>query len=155
MASILKKVSIKTVFGDVKAALKKGQIADGAQVMRVMGIASGIKTGETQFGTWNALLGQFRATNLVTGEQFNSGKCFLPESAMELIVPVVQAGNTAEFAVDIGVKENDTLAIGYEYTVTPLIDQGGSDAMESLEARVAQVALPAPTAAKKGNKKAA
>lgn len=154
MASIVKKISVKSIFGDVKAALKKGTIQDGTAIIRVIGIASGTKTGNTQFGDWTALLGQFKGTNLVTGEQFTSGKCFLPESAMELIVPVVVAGNTAEFAVDIGVKENDSLAIGYEYTVTPLIQQGSTDAMERLESAVAETAaLPAPT--KKGAKKAA
>lgn len=155
-----KKLSIATVVGKVPTEIK--QVADAAgklqsvavaieqPLMRVIGLANGIKTGNSNFGAWLSFSGQFEATNILTGEVSRGANLFLPDVAGELLAPVVKAaeGNDVVVGFDIGAKPAGN-AVGYEYTVTPLTKPSENDALGALKASAfADVpALPAPKAA--------
>ena len=128
---LVNKISIKTVYGKVAREDAKGQ-----DLMRVMGVVRGVTTGESNYGPWAKFKGEFKAINLSTGEEVHSGACLLPPMASDMLQGAF-TGDPVEFAFDIGIKPNET-AIGYEYTVTPLITQE-SDPLANLAAR-----LPAP-----------
>ncbi len=145
-----KKLSIKSVIGKVKVLFTKdeeGEIPEGQKVnlMRVVGIADGIKVGTSTYGEWTAFTGQFVATDLRTGEEHRSGTLFLPEVATDVLAPVVREQNGApvEFAFDIGATSTTT-EIGYEYNVTPLVEAKENDPLQSLVSRLNLPALPAP-----------
>lgn len=145
-----KKLSIKNVIGKVKALFEKdekGDIPEGQKVnlIRVIGIADGIKVGTSTYGEWIAFTGQFVAIDLRTGEEHRSGQLFLPDTATDVLAPVVRAQNGApvEFAFDIGATSTDT-EVGYEYNVTPLVEAKENDPLQNLTARLNLPALPAP-----------
>ena len=137
--NIVSKLSAKKVCGKVPKP------DDKMPLLQVFGIATGIKTGESNFGPWTALTGAFRATRLKDGEQFQSGVCFLPKMGTELIAPMLKKEGVEglEFAFNIGVIPSDN-AIGYEYYVEPMLESKENDPLELLAKRVAQAALPAP-----------
>lgn len=131
--TLVGKISTKTVIGGIKE-IKAA--ADGP-IMRIFGIMRGTKKGMTarqnQDGSiaqqeWTAFIGNFQAVNLLTGQNFISAKAFLPGAAGALIEQTwneAQDGeNGAEsmkFAFDIIKTANDTSAVGYTYSATPLI----------------------------------
>lgn len=143
MSNIIKKISVKTVCGDVKKLMSMHNIKKQTAILRVYGTANGVQTGSSNFGEWTALKGMFKAVNLLTGEAFNAGKCFLPDVAMDSIVPVVISGQPVEFAIDVFVSPSDTVAVGYEYNIKPLVAVTEDSALARLEQQIA-AALPAP-----------
>ena len=129
--NLVNKVSIASVVGKI------GKPEAPQALMRVLGLATTYETGETQYGEFIAFKGSFEATNLMTGEVFRAGKCFLPDVAANLMSAQLAAssGETGfkgvQFAFEIGYKPSDTL-IGYEYTVTPLIEIDAADPLTAL-----------------------
>lgn len=142
--TFVKKISAKTIMGRVRAPEK------ATALYRAIGQVSGIKTGQSDNGTWNAFLGAFEAIRVDTGEVFQGSQCFLPSAISDLLVASVRkhqendAGALVEFAVEVGVKPSDT-PIGYEYTVKNLIKPSGGDPLAALRGKVEQLALAAPT----------
>lgn len=146
---VLKKISAATVFGkvDLKELLKAP--GETIKAMRVLGLAISSKTGMSSYGEWTALLGQFQASNLATGEVFSGSTLFLPEVALTPILVALSAANTrgVEFAIDVHVKYvNDAKPGGspYEYTFVPLLAPDANDPVSRLAAKVAALALEAP-----------
>ena len=96
---LVKKISVQTVHGtiDKKDLFTKGEIP----VMRVIGIASGVEAGTSNFGDWECLTGEFLAQN-PKGEQFSSGKAFLPGAGHSLIAGRLapEGNNGVEFVFD-------------------------------------------------------
>lgn len=81
MAQILKKISVKTVCGSISKKLieqLKNNGGTSVPVMRVLGIATGAKSGQTNFGPWVSLTGNFEGTNLETGEVFKAQNLLMP-----------------------------------------------------------------------------
>lgn len=150
--NLIKKISIKTVIGNVQQGIMRQEIKPG-NLMRIVGVASGVKTGVSDYGDWLALTGQFKATNLLTNEQYTSGKAFLPDEASDLIAGAVRGEDSqaVEFAFDIGVKLDESSATGYVYTVTPLMEMGGDDPLARIESSLK--ALDAPKDTKEKAKK--
>lgn len=146
---LLQKLSYKTVVGKVNRRELPEDKSD-LLVMRVIGQASKSITVNTDFGASIGFIGNFEATNVITGEVFRSGKMFLPPVAANLLDGAVAAANggAVDFAFDIGVKEADN-QIGYEYTASPLIEAGANDPISILKANLIKnaPALPAPTKA--------
>lgn len=141
---ILSKISYKTVCGKVN---RRELPADGSSllVMRVLGSATGLKNGNTDFGEFTAFTGMFEATNVATGEVSRSGKIFLPTAAEVMLAGALQnSTGPVAFGFDIGVKESDN-AIGYEYTAESIFDVAETDPVEQLKKNMTAKALPAPT----------
>jgi len=134
--TLIGKISVAKVFGKLdRKDLPKGTI------MRVVGIANGVRTGTSNFGAWEAVRGDFYAVNLLTGEEFRSGQCFMPNTAISLVTGALAGSpDGVEFAFDFGVKANDS-TVGYEYTVKPVVKAKESEAMTSLLER-ANAAAP-------------
>ena len=138
---IIKKISAKTVLGNVKTL-------DEGKLMTVIGIASGTKGGESNFGSWECLTGSFQAIRHSDGQQFNSGVCFLPDVGHDLVAGQVhmEENSSVEFAFDILKKNDADVAAGYIYSVVPLIKVNPE---EDPLSRLLAKALPAPANAKK------
>lgn len=136
---LLTKISAKKLIGKIAIPTEK------TPLFRVLGIASGSKTGESNYGPWTSFVGQFRAIRNSDGEVFQAGQCFLPAMATNLMLPVVeQHGSTGvEFAFDVGVVPAST-AIGYEYFAEPIVESGETDALAALQKKVDMRALPSP-----------
>jgi hypothetical protein len=154
-----KKISVKTVLGmaisNVVILQKHPQFdKESGQLvcMTIMGIASGVKTGESEHGPWYALTGQFKATNPHTGQVYMSGKCFLPEVALDLLLGQVNQGNTVEFAFTIIAQLDEQSPVGWSYTAVPLLKQEHNP-LEALEAKLDAKLLAAPKQEKINKKK--
>lgn len=119
-------------------------------VLDIFGIAKKAKPGSTAFGDYLRFAGQFKATNLLTKEQFTAGAVILPRFLEEQLFAVmsVDAVNDVQFAFRISVEyDADTRnARHYQYKAQPLLKPAENDALSLLEAQVKQnvLALPAP-----------
>lgn len=128
---LVSKISVAKCHGK----LDKKNLPKGA-ILRVAGIATGTKTGTSNYGPWTALTGDFYAVNLESGEEFRAGKAFLPSTALGLVEGALSdSPEGVEFAFDFGVKAAEN-AIGYEYTVKPVVKAKESDRMAQLLAQV-------------------
>lgn len=152
--NLQKKISIAKVFGKINSAVISKQGENGTlKLMRVLGAANGVKSGVSDFGEWRALAGQFRATNISTGEVFDSAVCFLPDVALELVIAQLEGGaKGVEFAFDISAVLDETVAVGYSYRASPLIQSEEESPISRLEAKMAALSLPAPAENKKNGK---
>ena len=148
--NLQKKISIAKVFGKVNAATLAKAEEGKIVVMRVFGTASGVKTGVSDYGDWSALSGMFRAINPVTGETFDSGVCFLPDVALDLIVGQLNSGAASvDFAFDVLAALDESSAVGYSYRAVPIIQQENNP-ISRLEALISEKApaLLAPASVK-------
>jgi len=144
MSSLVRKISAKSVCGKVEKPKK------ATPLFTVIGIASKTKSGQSDFGPWTSLLGQFEATNIDTGELFIAPACFLPEPLNSMIAASLeetddegkQVNRSVQFAVEVGYKPNET-AIGYEYTTKEIVESDQADPLAALRAE-AKKGLPAP-----------
>lgn len=147
-ATVIGKIPTETVQIDGKPAVRGIE----QPLLRVVGIADKIKTGNSNFGEWVRFMGQFDATNILTGEVFRGPGLHLPAMITELLRPVVEKnvadkGNGVTFAFDIGVKPAAN-AFGYEYTVTDLVPTQDADPLSLLKSQLLAnaPALPQPKA---------
>ena len=154
MTNLVSKISMAKCHGKIsRDDLPKGTI------LRVLGIARDTKTGPDKNKPgefWTALVGDFVAIDTITGEEYRSGVCFLPNTAQNLIVGALGGDpNGVEFAFDIGVKKADN-PVGYEYTVSPAVKPKESDAMLALMTKANEakpLAIGNETGAAAGKKK--
>ena len=132
---VIKKISTKTVFGSVNARFLP---EDGStkELYNVMGIATSVQVGESNYGAWECLRGRFRAVNLATGEEVEAGQAFLPALAHELVAPQVLEAQAVEFALLIGARLSESSPVGYEYTAEPLLEPSEADPISQLVKRV-------------------
>ncbi len=135
--NLLKKISVKGVIGNIKKMVASGDVACGTAIMRVIGIANGTKEGVSDNGDWVALKGQFKATNLLTGEQFGSGVCFMPDVATDMVSGMLTEDvKSVEFGFDLIVKHDESSATGYTYVAKPLVEAGQDDPLARLESNI-------------------
>ena len=132
---VIKKLSTKTVFGNISAKILP---EDGStkELYNVVGIAGSVEVGESNYGAWQCLSGRFRALNLETGEEVEAGKAFLPSLAHDLVASQIVDGAQVEFALAIGARRSESSPVGYEYTAEPLLELSESDPMNQLAKRV-------------------
>ncbi len=138
---ILKKLTSKIIMGDTK--INARLIPDGKQKLdlyQILGIAGDTKTGSSDYGPWTALLGQFRATNMITGEIFEAFKVLLPAVLSEMILGKMGSqgpdGRGVSFAFIVGIMVDEKSTIGYTYYAKPVIEPGVEDPMQKLIAAV-------------------
>jgi hypothetical protein len=139
-AELLKKITTKLVMGDrISAAdVKDGEI----HLYGVIGICTGSKVGESQYGAWMGFTGQFEATRYKDGARFVAPIAFIPEPASSMMAAALDraAKNNQEpslqFAFIIGAKKS-TAAIGFEYTVEPVLQASQNDALQALRDQIA------------------
>lgn len=144
---LLKKITVKGVFGDLKSAVlasavKDGKMNDGVvvPVMRVVGKCIRYEIKSTDFGDSICLKGNFQATNLATGEIFRGNTCYLPETAADMVAGAMEDDTASvEFGFDIEAVSDSGVPTGYTYTVTPLIKPQEDDALSRLAASLPQI----------------
>lgn len=147
-----KKISAKSIIGNVKAAIKaaggtpakyddEGVMTEDApfvELFRVTGQVTGVKTGNSTFGEWVAYVGDIMAVDMVTSEVFKGRELFLPSEAdIVLRDPLTEAtkgGGVVDVAVAIEAKLART-AVGYMYRARPLM------ALDQPESRASQLLL--------------
>lgn len=145
-ATLVRKISPKTVIGKVKAPEK------ALRLYTVIGVSHGVKHGTGDNGPWVAFLGSFEAVRASDGAVFQAGQCFVPKAVEDLLVSTLthaqkgDATTAVEFAIEVGVKPSD-VAIGYEYTVKNLVKTSNADPLALLRQKVQALPAPAPVAA--------
>lgn len=140
-----RKLTVKDICGKLTMAWLIDALetakATEIKLCKIVGYASGVKTGTTSFGDWYAVTGEFAGTNYETGEIFIAKTAIIPGAMGDAIVDTVteklteDAGSKVAFAVDIYVKRSPRNPDEkYEYIVRPLMDaQISSPAMALLE----------------------
>ena len=136
-ANVLKKITVKEVCGEI--LLKNIPETGVLWLAKIVGFAQGAKSGETQYGIWHALTGEFAATNTATGEVYASATAIIPGAMGDMLISAVHAAlhedasAKVKFAVRVGVKISPRDKNKYVYEVQPIIDsQLASPALELL-----------------------
>lgn len=137
--NIVKKVSFKSVCKKAPTTvveltdpdnptgekIKKSVVID-QDLMRVAGIITETKEKSTDYGVSTCFIGTIRGLNLLTGETFDGGELYLPETAQIFLNNHIKGLGenfvSIQFAFDIGVKANLKSTVGYEFTVKPLVE---------------------------------
>lgn len=123
----INKITVKDVWG---AKPKVSEIPEGQELAlcRMAGFASGVKTGESTYGEWAALRGEFSARNASTGEIFASATCIVPGAMGDMLVKATRdalhedADAKVKFSVDVSIKVSQRDPEKYEYVVRPVIE---------------------------------
>ena len=161
-AKLLRKITPKTVMEDgsnaklAKFAPKEGEPEKAC--FDVFGIATGLVSGDTQYGDWTGMTGMFEAVRY-DGRRYEAGTCILPGAAGEILIgsmkaagviparktkegktqaaPAESATVNVEFAVRVGiqhiVKRDGT--DGYEFTTQEIVKVARADALADLRAK--------------------
>lgn len=100
---------------------------------RITGVASDVIHGETTYGPWVKLVGQFIAQT-PNGEKFVSGNCILPEPGNSLVAGQLMSSDITEvkFSFDVYKVNDDTITVGYRFETKAVIDVAQSDLLEGL-----------------------
>ena len=108
------------------------------EIVEIVGTVSSIRETDDKFSPGNlryALIGDFEATNLETGELFCGPKTFLPETAQTEILDAFKKNDykKIKFAFSIGYKNSDTRA-GYSYICRPMVKPTPFDSLAEIRA---------------------
>jgi len=139
-AEILAKISPSKVMGENPKKFAPAEGAKDVDLYTVYGVASGVKTGSTQYGAWEALTGMFEAVRSTDGRRFQSGVCFLPGAAGVMALGALKATKekdpdaTIRFGLLIGLKYSD-VPIGYEFTAKSIVKVEQADLLADLRAQ--------------------
>lgn len=133
MSEILRKLTLKNC-GLSVAVIKEHCTPESTSVelLRVVGITTSAKPGQTDKGEYLRLMGDFRAVSMLTGEAFTSAQCILPSFISETLGEALKTSPRVEFALSIGAKFDSSAVTGYVFTVHPLIEAAPSDQMAAL-----------------------
>lgn len=123
---VVRKLTVKSVYGNVLVK----DIPEGGElkICRMAGIAKAVDRGQSNYGDWEALVGDCAATNYTTGEIFVGSSCFVPGAMGPALCNALEsaqmedAAATLKFAVDVSVKVSERDANKYEYVVRPVIE---------------------------------
>lgn len=149
-ATMIKKLSVKTISGDVKKfvldGLKSEELENGQRfdIFSVVGIIKKVTEGEhDQYGTYYEFGGSFEGIRLIdgSGQTFRAAKCFLPEVATELLVAEhnrICEENDGEaqpiqIALKVSAVVDETLPTMFSYEVTPLIKAEENDPLAMIK----------------------
>lgn len=150
MSEIIRKITIASTGwtkAQINAALAAvgGNDGDKVDLMKIVGITTSAKPGQTDKGEFVVLHGQFTAINCDGGEVFTSAKCILPNFISESLSVALEQSPEVEFAILIGAEAKASAVTGYQFTVKPLVESKPSDKMAALLA----IASAAPTQTQK------
>lgn len=126
-------------------SLKKDETE--APLYTIIGIVNGAKPGATDKGDYVRLVGSFKATNLHTGDVYQSGVCILPNFLGEpLGMAAMKPGaQGVQFALTMKAKKAPKSVAGFEYTAESVLPVAAHDPLAVLEETLkADKLLPAP-----------
>jgi len=142
----LKKLSVKSICGTLKMVdfyipkndeAGKPLVDDKGRAIlqpierklcRIAGTANAIDSGESTYGVWFSLLGEFAATDYQTGEIFVGRSAFIPGAMGDALIAALEsahkedASSTLKFSVDISAVVSPRDENKYEYVVRPVIE---------------------------------
>lgn len=150
--NIVNKLSVKTMNLDPASLTEKLEENKIVVIARMYGQITDYKIGKSKFSTDDLpkedvkFRGTFEGVNLVTGEVFNSGVCFLPGNVTNVLRAAVDSKADDEigvqFGVEIGakkVKRRDG-TWGYEFTAAVPKNPEAADPLAAM--RETMKALP-------------
>jgi hypothetical protein len=128
----LKKISPKTVCGDVKKIAKAMQNGQTKELMTVYGFAQEMEMVESDKGTSVRFKGDFEAVH--NNEKYRSGQMFLPGVAEAILYNWLQnsEGAQVQFALSLSIRADEDMIVGYEYAAQPLIEDTDADPMDQI-----------------------
>ena len=138
---VARKITVKELYGTPKIK----DIPDGAllKLCRIAGVANGTQRGESTYGNWAALKGEFAGTNFVTGEVKIAQAAIVPGAFGDMLISTVEAAikddpnASLKFCVDIYVKVSARDANKYEYECKPVMETAAKNqALELLSYEV-------------------
>jgi hypothetical protein len=149
----LRKITVKTVTGGVTDELFAQLVAspkDPIPMMKVWGIATRMKPGSSDYGTYVKFNGQFRAVNIADGAIFRSSTMLLPKFLEDDLAGIIGVGAAdgktpqVEFGFELSVKYDKTSATKYVYMAENIVEAQDTDQLMKLDSLVLGKALPAP-----------
>ena|ERR1700679_440703 len=135
----VKKLTTKIIVGK-----KIGKIEARTTLYSVIGVATGIKVGESNYGAWTALVGRFEAERTADGEMFASPLLLLPEVTGQPIIDAVKIHEGVEFALIVSV-EPTLSAPGYVYDIQTVVAPRRNDMLAILRATLREYINNSPS----------
>jgi hypothetical protein len=128
-----RKLSAKIIVGK-----RIGQVTEPKDLFTVIGIATGIRIGQSNYGEWTGLKGEFEVVRCEDGKVLQAPIMILPDAAMaEFIEPQWPV----QFAFLVRVVPSANSA-GFEYEVIKVVDPGPYDALEDLRVQLRSNRVP-------------
>jgi hypothetical protein len=135
----VKKLTTKIIVGK-----KIGKIEARTTLYSVIGVATDIKVGESNYGAWTALVGRFEAERTADGELFASPLLLLPEVTGQPIIDAVKIHEGVEFALIVSV-EPTLSAPGYVYDIQTVVAPRRNDMLAILRATLREYINNSPS----------
>ena len=123
---------------------------------RLIGIATGTKTGVSQYGDWTCLVGSFQHIS-PDGVITRAVQAFGPDLVIQPAVAQLASGaQSVTVAVDVFAVESEKSPTGWAYVCSAAIEETESDPLTLLMSKTTArpIALPAPAAKTAAAKKA-
>lgn len=137
-----RKLTLKVIMGG-NPDVEKLLAVPGKRIAlcNIYGVATRAKPGQSDLGPYVAFLGQFRGTNLDTGEIFESSKMILPKFVEEqLFAALPEGGGNVEFAMQFSAKYDKDAASKYIYEAKSLLPTQENAQLAALESKVKEAA---------------
>jgi hypothetical protein len=145
------RLSIGDVYGKVatKENLLKMIGGEELDIATIIGVATRIVAKEDgKFGVSYKIMGDFKMTNLKTGEMHRGSTLYLPSVGNSVIAAQLadESVTSCQFAFKITARYDETSPVQYVYDFEPLIAAAKNDPIALLEAAIAQKRLPSDVA---------
>ena len=142
-----RKLTLKTI--GAQPDFEKLMAAPGKRMKlaHIFGVATKGKPGQSEHGAYVKVLGQFRATNLLTKESYESSTAILPKFLEETLYGMLpEGGGNVEFAIELSAKYDAEAVTKYVYEAKNLLPPAENAQLVALESRVKEAvkALPKP-----------
>lgn len=144
-ATLLKKISAKTVMGNVKEIAKTMKDGEKKDLFKILGVCKGFKQDESTYGQYTEFHGSFYAVDMCSGMEYESAKAFLIDPWTDMLISALDGNDSVEFAITISILARDELPMGYEYIGSPMVETKRADPLAALKAAAGLAALPAPS----------
>lgn len=130
----IKKLSVAKVFGKIDIEKLIGAPDKKLHVMRAGGRAVGTKEGESDFGAWKSLVGDFAAWSGDTGEEFRAPYLFLPDVALTPVLVALGApgASAVDFMLDLYAVYDKSSSTHFTYTWEPVVAHAAEDPIAAL-----------------------
>ena len=122
-----RKLSVKIIVGK-----RIDRVEVATPLFTVIGIATGTRTGQSTYGEWVGLRGQFEVTRFEDGKVMRAPVIILPDIAM---AEIARAQWPIAFALEVGVSPS-AKEPGFEHTVKVLVPPTDHDPLHYLRLAV-------------------
>src|SRR5271170_6079830 len=118
-----RKLSAKIIVGK-----RIGKIEAPTDLFTVIGIATGLRTGQSTYGEWTGLKGEFEVVRCEDGKVLQAPIMILPDAAMAELGAAIWP---KQFAFLVRVVPS-AKPEGFEYEIKKLVEPGPHDALDEL-----------------------